>query len=379
MRHVAPIFFPLSSPDSSTAITSASDTPSAWAASPGLMSSGSAGLAVGVAVPPAKPSRIICCARPNPTASSAAVPAGPAPPLPASSPLPIWYFELIEIADCRHARSLVDRLFDLRWHRHVLDDEAGDLEAVLRLHRRVDEREERITQLRIARRHVEYRHLRRRQRVGEDADDARAHRVAELVQPEIVVGSGDLPKKDLRVHDFEIVGTEGAHADHTEVVVAEHHRIGRAPLVAGEETRDDEVDVGLEGRLEPVGPRFDPRQDGDVVGDQPVLPWSERVPELTEVHELHDLRFADDQLGAPLDGLVLVRETPGERVARVVSPLDDLEQLALDEIHQTHSALLTKCPPLRNVFRRTIPARHVFSHRAIAFKPAATRPERDAS
>ena len=43
---------------------------------------------------------------------------------------------VIEVADRRHAAALVDRGFDFGRHRHVLDDEAGDLEAVLRGHRR---------------------------------------------------------------------------------------------------------------------------------------------------------------------------------------------------------------------------------------------------
>jgi hypothetical protein len=39
---------------------------------------------------------------------------------------------VVQVADGRHARALVDRLLDLRRHRDVLDDEARDLEAVLR-------------------------------------------------------------------------------------------------------------------------------------------------------------------------------------------------------------------------------------------------------
>ena len=105
IRHAAPIFLPFRSPESSTVITSASDTPSACAASAGLSSSGSPDApaaapavgtggttTVGAAWPLMKPSRIICCASPKPTASSAAVPAAPAPPPPLSRPLPIWYF-----------------------------------------------------------------------------------------------------------------------------------------------------------------------------------------------------------------------------------------------------------------------------------------------
>ena len=52
--------------------------------------------------------------------------------------------EVVEIADRRHAGALVDRRLDLRRHRHVLDDEARDFDAVLARDRRVDERQERL-------------------------------------------------------------------------------------------------------------------------------------------------------------------------------------------------------------------------------------------
>ena len=67
-----------------------------------------------------------------------------------------------------------------------------------------------------------------------------------------------------------------------------------------------------------------------------VLARAEGVAELAEVDELRHLRFADDELRAVLDGLVLVGKPPRQRVARVVGPLDDLEQLALDEVHDAH-------------------------------------------
>ena len=142
----------------------------------------------------------------------------------------------------------------------------------LAIDRRVDERQQRLAQLGVARGDVEHRNLRRRDRVGEDADDARAHRVGELVEPEVVVRAGDLAQERLRLDDLEVVGAERAHAHDAEVVVAQHHRVRRAPLVAGEEPRDDEVDVGLERRVEAERPRLDLREDRDVVGVSECLP-----------------------------------------------------------------------------------------------------------
>jgi hypothetical protein len=62
----------------------------------------------------------------------------------------------------------------------------------------------------------------------------------------------------------------------------------------------------------------------------------EGVAELAGVDELHHLRFADDQLGPVLDFLVVVREAIRQRVARVVGPLDDVDELPLQKVHQGH-------------------------------------------
>jgi hypothetical protein len=97
---------------------------------------------------------------------------------------------------------------------------------------------------------------------------------------------------------LEVVGAEGARAHDPEVLVAQHDRVGRAPLVPGEQPRVDVVDVGLERRLEAVLPRLQPRQDRDVVGGERVLARAERVAELAEVDELRHLRLAHDELRA---------------------------------------------------------------------------------
>ena len=97
-QELEPIFFAARVPDSISAMTSASDTPSMRATVAGSSTSGLAGAAaaaapgIGDGVLPVRPP---CCmssfATANPTASSLAVPAAPPPP-PAAMPWPIWYF-----------------------------------------------------------------------------------------------------------------------------------------------------------------------------------------------------------------------------------------------------------------------------------------------
>ena len=63
-----------------------------------------------------------------------------------------------------------------------------------------------------------------------------------------------------------------------------------------------------------------------------MLPRAKRVAELTQVNELRDLRFADDELRAALDLFVLIGKPERERVARIVRPLDDIDELFLEKI-----------------------------------------------
>ena len=222
----------------------------------------------------------------------------------------------------------------------------GTVDPVLRFELRVDERQQRFAHFLVARRDVERRHLGAGDGVAEDADDARAHRVGELVEAEVVVGAGDFLQEALRLDHLEVVGAEGAQADDAEVLVAHHDRVRRAPLVAGEQPRVDEVDVGLERRLEAVLPALEAGQDRDVVGGQRVLAGAERVAELAQVDELRRLRFADDELRAVLDLLVVVGETPADGVARVVGPLDDVDELCLDVVHQAHGLCASRNRPI---------------------------------
>ncbi len=190
--------------------------------------------------------------------------------------------------------------------------------------------------LAVARRHVEHRDAARRQRLAEHADDAGPHDLGEFLEPEVVVGPGDLSQELRRIDDAEVVGAEGAHPDDAQVLIPHHHGIGRAPLVAGEQARRQEVHVRLEGRLEPVLPPLQPRQHRNVGGRQRVPARREPIAELAEIDELHGLRLADDELRASLDLLVVVGEPVRQRVARIIRPLDDLDELAADEVGQAH-------------------------------------------
>jgi len=232
---------------------------------------------------------------------------------------------IVQVSNGRHARALVDGLFYFRRQRHVFDNETGQFETVLRGHDGIDQWQERFPKFQIAARHVEHRNVCLGQGFAEHTHNPRTHHIREFFKTKMLIRPGHFLEKEPRLDDFEIVNAESTRADHAKIVIAHHDRVRGAPLIAGENTRDDEVNVRLERRLEAVLPRFERGQNWNVVGGQRVFAGPECVAELAEVHKLRDLRLAHDQLRAALDFLVLIRETIRERVARIVSPLDDFD------------------------------------------------------
>ena len=222
---------------------------------------------------------------------------------------------VVEIAHGAHAAALVDGGLDFWRHAGVLEDEARELNAILAGDDGVDQRQERVTEIGVARGEVQNRDFGGSQRVAEDADNARPHGVGELIKTEVIVRAGDFLEEELGFDDPEIEGSEGAHADDAEVGITHHDGVGGPPFVAGEEAGGDVVEVRLERGLEAVFPALQRGEDRDVVRGQRVLAGTEGVPELAEVNELSDLRFANNELGSVLDFLVLIRVAEGKGVA----------------------------------------------------------------
>ena len=161
---------------------------------------------------------------------------------------------VVEVADSGHAGALVDGSLDLGRDADVLNNEAAEFDAVLLGENRIEERQERVTQLGIPGCQVEHRHLGAGDRVAEGADKPRPHGVLELINAEVMIGASDVLEEHRDINDAEIVSTKGPNANDAEVRIPHHDGIARAPFVAGEEPGIDEVDIALEGRLEVVLP-----------------------------------------------------------------------------------------------------------------------------
>jgi hypothetical protein len=120
--------------------------------------------------------------------------------------------------------------------------------------------------------------------------------VVDLVGGELAVGAHDLLDEEAGVGHAHGVGAEGAQAHGPELGVAAHDRVLGAPLLVGEAGGVDEVDLALEGRLEPVVPVLERGHDRHVVGLELVETGAEDVGELPLVDEDGGLPLADVSL-----------------------------------------------------------------------------------
>ena len=77
-------------------------------------------------------------------------------------------------------------------------------------------------------------------------------------------------------------------------------------------------------------------QDGHVVGFQHIEPRREHIRQHAFMHEHGGLSFAHGQLGAVLDLVVFAFEPPDHRVARVIDPMDHIDEFTGQKIENTH-------------------------------------------
>ncbi len=246
--------------------------------------------------------------------------------------------EAPEIADDPHRGALVEHPLDLVGQRDVLDVEFRDGEAVLR-HRGRDRLGDQLAELAGVGRHVEHRDARGGDGAAEFLHDDVADLEADLVGGELAIGADDLGDEAGRVGRAHGIGAEGAQPDRAEFRVAGDDRVARAPFLVGEAGGVDEVDLGLERRLEAVVPVLEPGQHRHVVGLEHPQARAEHVGDLPLMDEDRRLPLAHGQLGAVLDRVPAGLEPPDHGVAAVVRPGDDLDELAGEKVEQGHETL----------------------------------------
>ncbi len=67
------------------------------------------------------------------------------------------------------------------------------------------------------------------------------------------------------------------------------------------------------------------------------------VTEFAQINELHHLRFTDDQLRAALDLFVVIGKPKGERVPRIVRPLNDVDDLGFEKVQDANNFYSLGC------------------------------------
>jgi hypothetical protein len=108
--------------------------------------------------------------------------------------------------------------------------------------------------------------------------------------------------------------------------------------------RAEEVDVALERALEQLVPVLQVGQHRQRLRRQLVHAGAEDVGHLAFVDEDRHLALAHGERGAVLDLVAGHRVAPGQRAVAVLGPLQDVDELFLDEIHQRHDLTLLCCP-----------------------------------
>jgi hypothetical protein len=149
--------------------------------------------------------------------------------------------------------------------------------------------------------------------------------------------------KELGLADAPGVVAEGAQAHGAEVLVADRHRLARAPLAVELLARAEEVDVALERALEQLVPVLQVGEDGQRLRRQLVHARAEDVGHLALVDEDGHLALAHGERGAVLDLIARHRVAPAEHAVAALGPLEDVDELLLDEIHQRHRVLPLDC------------------------------------
>jgi len=85
-----------------------------------------------------------------------------------------------------------------------------------------------------------------------------------------------------------------------------------------------------------VIPMLQGRQDRHVVRLKHIETGREHIGQPPFVYEHGRLAFAHSELGAVFDLMALTLEPPDHRVAGVISPVDDVDELAGEKIENAH-------------------------------------------
>ena len=163
--------------------------------------------------------------------------------------------------------------------------------------------------------------------LGHAADNGVAQLAFEVGGQVGVAGAADLLEEDARISDAIGVDAVTAQADRAELLVADGDGRGRAPLLVDLQARREEVDLGLEGRLEGLVPVHQIGEQGQVAGVERVQAGAEDVGDLAFVDEGGHLRLAHGELAAVFYLQVAHGIAIGKNAVIRFIPLNDSDEL----------------------------------------------------
>ena len=145
-------------------------------------------------------------------------------------------------------------------------------------------------------RHIEEGNIAGGEDVGHAGDDGLAELAFEVGDVVGVARAGDFGEELARVLDAVSVDAIAAQADGAEFLFADGDGRGGAPLLIHLQAGGEEVDVGLEGRLEALVPVHEVGEQGQVAGVEGVEAGAKDVGDAALVHKGGQLRLAHGEL-----------------------------------------------------------------------------------
>ena len=142
-----------------------------------------------------------------------------------------------------------------------------------------------------------------------------------------------------RCGNAKAVVAKGAQAHGAKVGIADGDGLRCAPLLVDLLARAEEIHIALEGRGKQLVPVFQIGQKRQGLRAQLVGAGAKHIGHGALVDEQGHLRLAHHQHAAVLDFHVLHGKAPGQGAVLPFSPLDDVNKLFLEKVHQGHGAL----------------------------------------
>ena len=139
-------------------------------------------------------------------------------------------------------------------------------------------------------------------------------------------------QESFRIGNTESIVTESTQADHT--------RIGGAPLAVQELPGIDEIDVRFERAVKTILPGLQCSQNRHVGCLEFITAGLENISELAFIHENGDLTLPDGELSSHHDLLTVHVVLMNNRVLAGISPFNNINQLALDHVKDSHCLFL---------------------------------------